>query len=197
LPGVDVPLTGFAHGTAGIAWALAKLSTVTHEERFERVALEALTYERSLFNEEAGNWPDFRPNAPSPFRVAWCHGAAGIGLSRLSQPDPFARSEVEAAVRTTVDSGLGRNHSLCHGDLGNLDFLQTAAGFLHDQDLDILVARLANSLIDDIERRGPRSGLPLQVETPGLMTGLAGIGYGLLRLADPEQVPCILLLSSP
>ncbi|NJL57750.1 hypothetical protein HC928_23430, partial [bacterium] len=27
------------------------------------------------------------------------------------------------ALRTTLDQGFGYNHSICHGDLGNLDLL--------------------------------------------------------------------------
>jgi lantibiotic modifying enzyme len=38
--------------------------------------------------------------------------------------------------------------------------------------------------------------MPLGAETPGLMTGLAGIGYGLLRLAEPERVSSVLLLEA-
>jgi type 2 lantibiotic biosynthesis protein LanM len=197
LEDLEKPLTGFAHGAAGIAWACGQLAAATGEERFLPTMQAALAYERSLFDEELGNWPDLRPYTPTASVIAWCHGAAGIGLSRLSQPDTVARAEVEIAVRTTLDGGLGGNHSLCHGDLGNLDFLQAAAGFLQDQDLSMLVARLASGLIADIERRGPLCGLPLQAETPALMTGLAGIGYGLLRLADPEVVPCLLLLAPP
>lgn len=34
----------------------------------------------------------------------------------------------------------------------------------------------------------------LNVESPGLLTGLAGIGYGLLRLAAPSAVPSVLLM---
>ncbi|HYO51923.1 hypothetical protein [Archangium sp.] len=34
-------------------------------------------------------------------------------------------------------------------------------------------------------------------ETPGLLMGLAGIGYGLLRLAAPERVPSVLTLAMP
>jgi Lanthionine synthetase C-like protein len=37
----------------------------------------------------------------------------------------------------------------------------------------------------------------LGVESPGLMTGLAGIGYGLLRLAEPTRVPSVLVLTPP
>jgi lantibiotic modifying enzyme len=35
------------------------------------------------------------------------------------------------------------------------------------------------------------------VEMPGLMLGLAGIGYGMLRLAEPAHVPCVLRLAPP
>jgi hypothetical protein len=30
--------------------------------------------------------------------------------------------------------------------------------------------------------------------TPGIMSGLAGIGYGMLRLAEPDSVPVVLTL---
>jgi hypothetical protein len=57
--------------------------------------------------------------------------------------------------------------------------------------------RIAAMVLQSIERDGWLSGLPLGVESPGLMTGLAGIGYGLLRLAAPERVPALLLLAPP
>ena len=41
------------------------------------------------------------------------------------------------------------------------------------------------------------TGIPLGVESPGLMAGLAGIGFGMLRLADPHRVPSILALEMP
>ncbi|HSN89572.1 MAG TPA: lanthionine synthetase LanC family protein, partial [Thermoanaerobaculia bacterium] len=44
-------------------------------------------------------------------------------------------------------------------------------------------------------RQGWRCGVPLAVETPGLMTGLAGIGHGLLRLAHPGRIPSLLTLA--
>jgi lantibiotic modifying enzyme len=37
----------------------------------------------------------------------------------------------------------------------------------------------------------------MQLTNPGLMVGLAGIGYGLLRLADPQRVPSVLVLAPP
>jgi hypothetical protein len=42
-----------------------------------------------------------------------------------------------------------------------------------------------------------RCGTPLGVESPGLMTGLAGIGYQYLRLHDPKRVPSVLAVEPP
>ncbi|MEW1847765.1 hypothetical protein AB0392_58245 [Nonomuraea angiospora] len=35
------------------------------------------------------------------------------------------------------------------------------------------------------------------VQVPGLMTGLAGIGYGMLRAAAPNRVPAVIALEPP
>ena len=52
-------------------------------------------------------------------------------------------------------------------------------------------------MLDSMDERGWLCGVALGVETPGLMTGLAGIGYGLLRLADPHRVPDLLTVEPP
>jgi lantibiotic modifying enzyme len=86
---------------------------------------------------------------------------------------------------------------LCHGDLGNVDFLLLASARLADPRWPAETGRLAGAILGSIERNGWLCGVPLAVETPGLMTGLAGIGYGLLRLAVPTRVPSVLVLEGP
>jgi type 2 lantibiotic biosynthesis protein LanM len=204
----SAPLAGFSHGAAGIAWALSSLAALTGEERFQTGAMEALEYERSIYSAEHENWPDLRDfesfrQQPGGihYPVTWCHGAPGVGLGRLmmmqQRPDPEVRSEVEAAIRTTVKSGFGLNHSLCHGDFGNLELLTLAAESFDDQELRSRVDKLAASILENIEDQGWTTGIPSGVESPGLMTGLAGIGYGLLRLVDPARVPSVLVLAPP
>jgi lantibiotic modifying enzyme len=174
-------------------------------ERFRAAALDALRYERSRFVPEQRNWPNLRVRRQDQesqrFMVAWCHGAAGIGLSRLGLlpqfDDPALRAEIAAALHTTREHGFGLNHSLCHGDLGNLELLLQAGALLDDPYWQAETERIAAMVLQSIERDGWLSGLPLGVESPGLMTGLAGIGYGLLRLAAPERVPALLLLAPP
>lgn len=102
----------------------------------------------------------------------------------------FGRKEIEL-------HGFGKNHSLCHGDLGNLDLLIEAARVRRDTSLQSRVDRIAGGILESIEEHGWLYGLPTGAEPLGLMVGLAGIAYGLARLADPDRLPCLLTLSPP
>lgn len=204
------PLAGFAHGAAGIAWALLELAKASGDERYRIAARQAIDYERSLYSPEAENWPDLRQTdlsdaettfASPRFTVAWCHGAAGIGLARLHAlthlNDPKLWDELEIALRTTVTRGFGQSHSLCHGDMGNLDLLLQASQVLDDSEWRVQTYRLAGMILDSIQGYGWQCGGPEAVEIPSLMLGLAGIGYELLRLAEPDRVPSVLMLAPP
>lgn len=202
------PLAGFSHGAAGMAWALTKAADLCANETYRAVAQQALAYERSLFDPTVENWLDLRREGGDQaatqepqFMLAWCHGAPGIGLARLaltaSSADPHLQDEVRAALRSTERHGFGHGHSLCHGDWGNLDLLISAAQLWGDEQLRTKADHLAQTILADHAAHGWRCGVPGGVETPGLMVGLAGIGYELLRLAQPAQVPSVLLLESP
>jgi type 2 lantibiotic biosynthesis protein LanM len=200
------PLTGFSHGAAGIAWALLKLAAWSGEARFRESAESAIAYERSTFVAEKGNWPDYRMRAGEDqsnpkFMVAWCHGAPGIGLARIDSlqymDDRETREEIRIALSTTLESKFGMNHCLCHGDLGNLDILLHAAQRVDDSWWSEAGKRLASETQATIAERGCLCGMQTSLASPGLMVGLAGIGYGLLRLACPEQVPSVLVLAPP
>jgi lantibiotic modifying enzyme len=133
--------------------------------------------------------------------TAWCNGAPGIGLARLStleQLDQVAtRGEIDAALKTTLSHGFGRNHCLCHGDLGNLELLLHAGRILNDLRFGVEVCSVASAIVEGVAQNKVLCGTPMNVTTPSLMTGLAGIGYGLLRLAERQRVPCVLTLEPP
>ena len=198
------PLAGLSHGAAGIAWALLELAAQTSDRRFRTTALDAIAYERSLFSTDAQNWPDLRvlgEDGHATFMTAWCHGAPGIGVARLrSLPfldDAEIRSEIATALSTTHALTHGQSHSLCHGSLGNLDLLLQAGEVPGGEQWRHEAYRSAGAILDAAERDGWRCGTPHGVESPGLMTGLAGIGYELLRLAAPDMVPSVLALQPP
>ena len=107
------------------------------------------------------------------------------------------KQEIDVAINTVLKNGFGSNHSLCHGDLGNLDFLLCASEKLASASLHNQVQNIASVILDNIDKHGWLSGMPFSVETPGLMTGIAGIGYQLLRLAEPKIVASITSLENP
>jgi len=198
------PLAGLSHGVAGIAWPLLRLAAETGDGRFRETALAGLEYERSLYNPEKRNWPDLREGAAleeateSHYVCAWCHGAPGVGLGRLAGlpylDDAAVREEIENAVESTIEHGFGKSHCLCHGDLGNLEVVALAAERLGRPDWALRAGRVAGGILTGIRESGWLFGLPGRAEPPGMMIGLAGIGYGLLRLAAPERVPSVLVL---
>lgn len=163
------PRARMAHGMADCSLSLFALAAISGEERFRRLALSALADERSVFS-----------------RLA----------SLPYNDDEQIRAEIVIALKTTV-ANFGRNHSLCHGDLGNLETLLLATQILDDPWCHEQFHHFRGLILDSIEIDGWLTGAPLGIEAPGLMTGLAGIGYELLRLAEPERVPSVLLAAPP
>jgi lantibiotic modifying enzyme len=96
------------------------------------------------------------------------------------------------AMRSTSDR-WDADFSLCHGLSGIAEFGMAASSFLNLADSSAVFLEVARSRAErygDAPKNWP-CGLVRGV-SPGLMTGLAGIGYFFLRLADP-QVPSVLL----
>lgn len=201
IPSETVPLAGFAHGNAGIAYALLQTAAATGEESFRETALAAMAYERAIYSPERGNWLDLRAQCSGADTLAWCHGAPGIALARLSSlpllPDPLLAGEIEAALKTTATRGFGNSHVICHGDLGNADILLEAARVLGQPAWKQHALRELARILGPEAAANWRFDNALDVDNPGFMTGLAGIGYALLRFAAPDRVPCALALQPP
>ncbi len=206
----DKALAGMSHGVAGISYALIKLYKACGDPLFMRTAEDALSYERSLYSDKSKNWPDLRegsrPESSSHcnghyYMTAWCHGAPGIALTRLQMEklikDPHFEDEICAAISTTMKNGFLDNHCLCHGSLGNLDVLLEANRVLPSEGYYEQARHLALQIVQGQKETGWLSGYMFNLETPGFMVGLAGMGYQLLRVAYPEKVPSILSLGAP
>lgn len=204
-------LLGFSHGAGGIAWALLELAHATADARYAVTAQAALRYERRWYSPEHGSWPDFRANLPpgTPTHpLVWCHGGAGIGLSRLRilellPDDAEVRAEIDAAVasvRAMVAAQLRdgcTDQTYCHGMAGGFELLASYAERFDDGELRAFVASTARALTE----RYPRTRTPWPCgvmdagETPSMMTGTAGIGYAFLRAHDPAAVPPVLVMA--
>jgi len=195
---------GAAHGATGIGWALARLSAFQQTAGQNGAALPAATatgdlaqaafaFEESLYDQAKNGWDDLRE--PGHVVGAWCHGGGGIGVvaADLAAADPARwRDVLRRAASCCWQYGLGWNHTLCHGDLGVWEVMTTAieAG-VGPSGLDQVT--VTARVIGGLGEHGPVSGLARDALTPGLLPGLGGMAYQLLRLHPDCPLPSVLL----
>lgn len=194
-------LTGFSHGISGVLQALAKVYEVTKDTSLIALTIDLLEDENRQKGQ--GGWLDLRePSIPSHM-TKWCHGDAGILISRLqlmhALKDVFDAEHlamVEGDIRWCESNiwrhGLGSGYSLCHGDFGNLLCLlalyrSTGNNLGIERSLQEL-SGVAESLFNE-DFMGQDS-----VPVLGMMLGLAGVGQALLCAVNPT-VPDVLALT--
>ncbi|MFJ9109376.1 type 2 lanthipeptide synthetase LanM family protein [Streptomyces sp. NPDC102283] len=197
LPGTG----GFADGAAGIGWALLRFAGAGGDARHRSAGLEALRRATAGATRVSVATAAGSPNgtahataAGAAAGSAWCDGVAGIALAIADSPDALADPGLSGwlAARSGELAGIGPlvDDSLCHGESGLLELLGHSA----------LPAarpawiRRAGTLLASADRAGPQCGTPGRVPHPGLLTGLSGIGHGLLRAGFPERIGSTLLL---
>ncbi|MBL7726479.1 MAG: hypothetical protein JNM68_02285 [Dinghuibacter sp.] len=212
MPDIQHNLTGYGHGAAGMAHAFAELFGLTGDTGYRDIVLSIMAYENHFFQPQELNWPDFRnfsqPGAAAAPTVscscAWCHGAPGIGLSRLRCytliQHPQLLNDAQAAIQTTRNSNklsLQGNYSLCHGLFGNAELLLYGAEVLQQP----AWRKESEQLADDCINKYIATGIPIPnglhsaAETPDFMLGTSGIGYFFLRLYNNRQFDNMLLVT--
>jgi class II lanthipeptide synthase len=194
---------GFAHGDAGIAWALLELSAVTGEKRFLIAAEAAFQYQQlwlKLFRQRLEERESLNLAAIRHL-LAWCNGAVGICFSRMRAYELTGRQiykdECEEALSTVLRYDMtNQNYSLCHGIAGTADLFIYASQILGDVGYKDVANQKGREGIEQIEKKGLPwpCGSSLHGETLNLMSGLAGIGYFYLRLYDPKKIPPLTIL---
>jgi hypothetical protein len=122
---------------------------------------------------------------------SWCHGATGIGLARIRAlrmlPAAEFRDEIRSAALTAVatDKTGASVYCLCHGLVGNAEFLIEASQCLGQPELSsVAYARAMHGRQQFALNNRRWRTRPDVVGEPSFMTGEAGIGYFYLRLAD-------------
>lgn len=201
---VTNPLAGFSHGNSGIAYALLKLYSYTDGIAFYEAAKQAIKFENTLYNIETNNWLDKRVfNGKRIDKIAdpvhWCHGAAGILLSRIKMLDfvhgtlqEVIEEDIAKSVKKVLESGFTGVQCLCHGDIGNLDILSQYAIKFQNKELLVKVQAALNTLLKQTKKESWNLGLMMNIQNIGFMLGTSGIGYTLMRFYTDFQLPSIL-----
>ncbi|MFI5527218.1 type 2 lanthipeptide synthetase LanM family protein [Kitasatospora sp. NPDC051853] len=178
---------GFAFGSAGVGWALlrhARAAGPSAGERFAAAGRALVTGALAAAEQD-------------PKDLGWCSGLSGTVLAavdglRWPAPDGAVDDALGRALRSLTGQLPSSDLSLCHGDLGVAEALGVLAR-RRPEARSALHTR-AGVTLGVLRDRGRLCGTPGHVTTPGLLSGLSGIGYALLRLGFPDSVPSVLLL---
>lgn len=200
LPGFP-ELTGFAHGAAGICYALLRLYEINGEPELLEAAREGLAFERACYEPAHRNWRDTRFPEQLRFEFSWCYGAPGISLARLGARDVMDDPEVQDEIRNGLEATRARGpvalDHVCCGNMGRVDVLLYASARMGDEDLGRSARELAAATLERARSSGRflwRLEMKPDLFDPSFFTGASGVGYTLLRLAFPQRLPCVLLL---
>ncbi|MGE7674928.1 type 2 lanthipeptide synthetase LanM family protein [Lysinibacillus sp. NPDC094403] len=191
----DGGYTGFAHGTSGIIASLGRFYKITKDKNISQLIKKALNFERELYSPVTKNWrTQISGDSDS---IAWCHGATGILLSRSilinhGYFDEEITEEINIALETTLKKGFGNNITLCHGDLGSIGVLFYLATVLDDESLFEQCNETFNEIFNHHISQNWNKPSFRTASVYGLMIGLAGYGYSLLKYGHKAEMPEIL-----
>jgi type 2 lantibiotic biosynthesis protein LanM len=195
LPGPEE--AGLAHGRAGVGLALARWARHDGDDLDFEAACGLLAAD--LASAEAvrrGEQPALSEHDGRAM-AAWCRGGLGVALAgiRLDRPQPEAARALVEAVGGLQARGEGAALCLCHGSLGMLEFLDAAAG-IGVPGAQALAGEIADETLARVLGGETCTDHYHRTEAPGLMRGLAGTGYALLRLLDPAGFVSVLTLEA-
>lgn len=189
-------LCGLAHGFSCLSWAMIKSGSVLNETKYIDMGIELIKLENNYYSYEINNWLDLRQNEnkENSNLIFWCHGAPGIGLSRVKvlkylKSNSSIRDDLENVILrlTKYDWLEYLDNTLCHGASGVFDIMReirnTLGSSVYNQDN----FKKQQNLFYKKIRSGELAGDYL----PTFMLGFSGIAYSLLREID-DSVPSIL-----
>jgi type 2 lantibiotic biosynthesis protein LanM len=176
---------GFAGGLAGIGGALARYAAPAPGSRHACLARSTLRAAAGQIAVAGGTGP------------GWCCGTAGLLAATASLAGEQPTAEAGTRLRALAERPVLSDLSLRHGELGIVDAATDILADSEDPAVRLAWQRHADRVLAAVQRHAPSCGTPGGIATPGLFDGLAGIGYGLLRLGFPDAVPSVLLLAAP
>jgi lantibiotic modifying enzyme len=203
-------MPNFSHGTAGIAYFLATLSSETGEKVFLEHAIAGARYLQSVAKTDGDMCLIFHnePDGKDLYYLSWCHGPAGTArlFYRLHQitKDPQWMEWVHKSARGVMSTGIPEqrtpgywnNVSQCCGDAGVAMFFFDIGRPTRTPEYTAFAGRVTEYLL----AKGTRDEKGLRwlqaenrtepekvVAQTGYMQGAAGMGMLLLRVDAMSQ----------
>lgn len=197
----ELELGGFAHGSSSAAAILYEAYEFTKNDYILSLAQKTLQHDRSFFSSEINGWIDGRNTGQKLDGGSWCHGAAGVAVSRLLlyshiSNDGLILNELEMSF-IQMQKVMGGNICICHGMAGNLEVMYCISNIINNKSYTTTVNNWLYTLADRVLHNEPLiCGDDSDRELYGLFMGLSGLGYQFLRFYDWKNIPSLLFLET-
>ncbi len=181
---------GFAHGVAGVGYALLALGAALGEPAYTTLAVEAgnTLCRAARTDDDGAAWWPVGP-ADQTTLAHWCSGSSGVGtfLLRLFATTGEQRfgEQARAAAGAVHRARWTASPSACHGLAGDGEYLLDAAGLLRDPTYRAWAEDLVPLIAVRHCRRDGRALVPdetLRSVVADYNVGLAGVLGYLMRL---------------
>jgi lantibiotic modifying enzyme len=196
----------FSHGTAGVAFFLARLSEATGRKPYLDAALAGAKYLLSIAKTDGDACLIYHdePDGKNLYYLGWCHGPVGTSnlfyaLFKITGDKTWmdwvarsARGLMDSGIPEKETPGFWNNDGICCGLAGVSDFFRGLAKVTRNADYSAFGLRAVDRL--RAKATSDAAGLrwiqaehrvrpDLLIAQTGMMQGAAGIGLVLLRWA--------------
>lgn len=199
-------MASYAHGESGLMVSFLYLYDLTKDKRYLTEFYKEWEKESTLKLNRG--WKDIRQKN-STYSVSWCNGVTGQLISRLIAVEinnklkifdntnkELLDREIKELLNLLIEDGLEQdNFCLCHGSLGNLLVLNYYQKMyeINNKKLEKNIEKNFYSITNFGLNKGWICGLGNHFYSFGIMTGVSGILYALLKYKNNENDLGILL----
>ncbi len=185
---------GFAHGTTGVSWALARAADRLDDDAAAAAATALARHEDGRITDRGG-YPGWRVRAGTGPVRSWCWGVSGYASARTDPTAALLDAPHLAMAIDALDSTERERTHLCCGEAGELVVLDAVARRTGDPRARRCADTRAVTLAAEARAGGPWSFYhQTGFVPPSLFWGLAGVSWSLIRVAAPASVPNVLTL---
>jgi hypothetical protein len=199
LDGTSEPYVGAAHGSAGIALALAAWGRHAGCKRAVDLAVD--TFHSIYVHGRIDDGTNLRVRLGAKCEQAslgtWCHGAAGYLWCMLNAfgDDPRLREEIDWATNAFARSVPVANPTYCHGSAGHLELWRMVGAIPRFERLGRLGAARTAGVLRSLQLRWKGncvwSSEEPDVVTPDLWVGFLGPASALALYASECSQPLL------
>lgn len=179
----------FGHGSISTALVFFRLWKCTNNSRYYK-------YGEIFYKEFHSNFKNQYDQESLRLNFSWCRGIVGILIAEIEIRSLLSLSDESKVIQSLepllFNMDMLKDDGICHGNIAVTEYFLKKYEYNQNEE-DVQIAR--NIVANVVKRANNKNKFMLRstegFESIGLFTGLAGIGYQLLRVHNADSIKSI------